>query len=177
VSTRQWWIASQYDNLQMCEDVICIDEDKTKNFDAQFIHVIEFAEHERLMADRARGYEFELHDKSVDIKQLKDTCQRLEAENKELEAKASRYKIDFQNNYKWRIEQAAEIDKLRSVVGELVKELTGLKNNWDISDPSFIRPAWHKGELERNDSLAAGSILRCLNALASVDAKLGAENE
>jgi len=47
----------------------------------------------------------------------------------------------------------------------LRKALETIKQAWDISSPENVLPAKQEGELYRNDSLAAHSIINAINAL------------
>lgn len=45
------------------------------------------------------------------------------------------------------------------------KALEDIVENWDCSDPEYVTPRIHDGEMGPNDSLAAGAILHCSWAL------------
>lgn len=60
---------------------------------------------------------------------------------------------------------ARAIQEERARAQGLVEALQSVVDNWDIEDSSRVVPKLHEGELVRNDTLAAGSIIECFHAL------------
>lgn len=60
------------------------------------------------------------------------------------------------------------INDLESKLAVAVRALQSVKENWDFTHVGTIVPAHHPGEHKPNDSLAAGSLMNCVSALAEI---------